>query len=215
MIYDGFADLVDFAAGEVYEVKTQRTYQSRRSTILSQLEGYIRGLNDAGARPPNDPYFKPLPATGVWKRGSSYLAGGTYTFGLWPYGIDPSYQPEVSGYYVIKAKLAENGVVIYWGEPVSAQKARAWVPAYDPSRVVGFIDDTYTGQKRRKPDFGQRPPRLYPGMNVYDPGYWCATFSDMIQYYGQQLGEIGEHLEPASPGGVPGMSGGGMQPVYP
>jgi RHS repeat-associated protein len=212
---DGFADLVDFAAGEVYEVKTQRTYQRSRSTVLTQLDGYIRGLNRAAGRAPTDPYFRPPPATGIWKRGSTYLAGGTYTFGLWPFGIDPSYQPEVSGYYVIKAKLAESGVIIYWGELVSAQKARAWVPEYNPRRVVGFIDDTYTGQKRRKPDFGQMPPRLYPGMNIYDPGYWCAVFADMVQYYGGQLGQVGEQLNPTSPGGVPGIPGGGSIPVAP
>jgi hypothetical protein len=223
---NGFADLVDFDAGEVYEVKSRRDHNNNPADAVIQLNRYIDGLNAAARRGTNNPYYRPARATGQWVAGTTFLAGGAQSFGLWPFGIDPAYDPKRDGYYEIKAKQSSDaGILIYWGEKISDRRARQLTPRYMPDTVKRFIEviykDPYGRDPRtrkptpdwRQPDWQGRPPQLYPGMNVFDPGYWCGTLPDILLKAYEDVGRFGNQLDPGNSGTVPPIMEPGRMPL--
>jgi len=113
----------------------------------------------------------------------------------------------------------DTGIIIYWGEKITDQRARVLAPDYVPDEILKLIEILYKdpygygGQNWREPKWGKQRPQLYPGMSMFDPGYWCSVIGDMVKYYYEELGRFGNQLGPAQPGTVPGLPGPGWYPV--
>jgi RHS repeat-associated protein len=150
---DGYADLVDFNSGEVYEIK----HRPQASAAVQEAAHYIHSLNANGIVPISSP---------TWRLGTTFLGNSVVDLGLWPYGLDRSWHAQ-DGYYKIKATLAAPGAVVYWAERIQNQDPRKVLPVYRPQDVQEFIDKTYEDWRRSKwknnPAY-PGPAQPYPGL---------------------------------------------------
>ena len=197
----GFADMVDFGTGEVYEIKPKGKGKSAEEQLGRYLFYLARAavLGDSGIT---------APLTGQWMKGTSYLSDERF-FGLWPYGLDPRYQPGPNAwYYVVKAQRTAPGIIEYWGEKVDKDKAERLAWNYDPNGVNDFINETWLPEWRK----GKWPDQQWPGAKPYPHLYpnppQVYALGDACWHLLIWLSEIGEDMDtmpdyPMVPGQVP------------
>jgi RHS repeat-associated protein len=130
---DGFVDIADNKHRLYYEIKSNSD-RGRREGITDLQR------DDIGF---NHPLFRPDQR---WSPGRMYTIKANY--GLWPYGLDPNYQPQKPGhkYFIIKAKYYQDGLIVYWGEPLDTPEERKSYK-YNPQTVEARIAATYPSNK--------------------------------------------------------------------
>jgi RHS repeat-associated protein len=167
----GFADMADNNLSLYYEIK--HNSNAGISEGLSDLQRYNNGFNRPG-----------LPLAQRWKPGRAYFIEANY--GLWPYGLDPAYQPQKSGnvYFVIKAKYHSDGLIVYYAEPLRrGEKLESF--SYNPRLVENFIRTQYPFPRGRDYPGGAQPmPQPGAAAPFSEPNckYWMEDGS-CAEYY--------------------------------
>jgi RHS repeat-associated protein len=126
-VREGYADMVDFAQEEVYEIK----HDGSSENAYGQAVHYAQALHRVDG--------------GDWKPGTSFLSTDWTDFGLWPYGIDQGYKPTaLRQMYKIQVRRARNGEILYRGRRVDDRNdyERA-LGAYNPKLIDEKLQEYY------------------------------------------------------------------------
>jgi RHS repeat-associated protein len=170
----GFVDMANHRFLEYYEIKHDSAKGIAEARIDLRRDQSL--LNRRG-----------MLAPGAWHAGWSYSIRDNY--GLWPYGLDSSYQPQLpaNSYFIIKARMLDDGMILYRAVPTG----RNTNYAYNPSAVENFISTKYPNPVKKNYPGGAQPqpipiaPFSEPNCKLwYDDGS-CA------EYY--QPGEVQEY----------------------